>query len=97
MKCGGMARPEGEVPAAPFESIEMSDAQIAFSIAKMKEYGIVDSGDSIKLRANDRPTLAQATPPLQSTPGAESKPSAPSEPATDLKHCLAFRPTTRRT
>jgi len=35
-----------------------------------------------QLRANDRPTLAQATPPLQSTPGAESKPSAPSEPTT---------------
>lgn len=28
---------------------EMTDAQIAFSIAKMKEYGIVDSGDSLKL------------------------------------------------
>ena len=28
---------------------EMSDEQIAFSIAKMKEYGIVDSGDSLKL------------------------------------------------
>jgi hypothetical protein len=35
-----------------------------------------------QLRANDRPHLAQATPPLQSTPGAESKPSAPSEPVT---------------
>lgn len=31
---------------------EMSDAQIAYSIAKMKEYGIVDSGDSIKLGIN---------------------------------------------
>lgn len=28
---------------------EMSDAQIAYSIDKMKEYGIVDSGDSLKL------------------------------------------------
>jgi NitT/TauT family transport system substrate-binding protein len=28
---------------------EMDDAQIAFSIAKMKEYGIVDSGDSVRL------------------------------------------------
>lgn len=28
---------------------DMSDEQIAFSIAKMKEYGIVDSGDSLKL------------------------------------------------
>ncbi|HEY8565996.1 MAG TPA: ABC transporter substrate-binding protein [Beijerinckiaceae bacterium] len=28
---------------------EMTDEQIAFSIAKMKEYGIVDSGDSLKL------------------------------------------------
>ena len=27
---------------------DMSDEQIAFSIAKMKEYGIVDSGDSKK-------------------------------------------------
>ena len=27
---------------------EMSDARIAYSIAKMKEYGIVDSGDTIK-------------------------------------------------
>jgi len=27
---------------------EMTDAQIAFSIARMKEYGIVDSGDSLK-------------------------------------------------
>jgi len=31
---------------------EMSDAQIAFSIAKMKEYGIIDSGDSLKLGIN---------------------------------------------
>lgn len=28
---------------------DMSDAQIAFSIAKIKEYGIVDSGDSLSL------------------------------------------------
>ena len=27
----------------------MTDEQIAFSIAKMKEYGIVDSGDTLKL------------------------------------------------
>ena len=27
----------------------MTDDQIAFSIAKMKEYGIVDSGDTLKL------------------------------------------------
>jgi len=28
---------------------EMSDAALSYSIAKMKDYGIVDSGDSIKL------------------------------------------------
>ena len=28
---------------------EMTDALIAYSIAKMKEYGIVDSGDTMKL------------------------------------------------
>jgi NitT/TauT family transport system substrate-binding protein len=28
---------------------EMTDALLAYSVAKMKEYGIVDSGDSIKL------------------------------------------------
>jgi NitT/TauT family transport system substrate-binding protein len=28
---------------------EMTDALLGFSIAKMKEFGIVDSGDSIKL------------------------------------------------
>ena len=28
---------------------EMTDEQIAFSIAKLKEYGIVDSGDTLKL------------------------------------------------
>jgi len=27
----------------------MNDARIAYSIAKMKEYGIVDSGDALKL------------------------------------------------
>ena len=27
----------------------MTDDQIAFSIAKMKEYGLVDSGDTLKL------------------------------------------------
>ena len=31
------------------ENPEMTDDQIAFSIAKLKEYGIVDSGDSFKL------------------------------------------------
>ena len=31
------------------ENPDMTDEQIAFSIAKMKEYGIVDSGDSIAL------------------------------------------------
>jgi NitT/TauT family transport system substrate-binding protein len=30
------------------ENPEMSDDQIAFSIAKLKEYGIVDSGDTLK-------------------------------------------------
>ena len=28
---------------------DMTDEQIAFSIAKMKEYGLVDSGDTLKL------------------------------------------------
>ena len=28
---------------------EMTDALLAYSIAKMKEFGIVDSGDSLKL------------------------------------------------
>jgi NitT/TauT family transport system substrate-binding protein len=31
------------------ENPEITDDQIAFSIAKMKEYGIVDSGDTLKL------------------------------------------------
>jgi hypothetical protein len=45
--------------------------------------GVVISALSLnQIRANDRPRLAQATPPLQSTPGAQSKPSAPSEPVT---------------
>jgi NitT/TauT family transport system substrate-binding protein len=30
------------------ENPELSDEQIAFSIAKLKEYGIVDSGDALK-------------------------------------------------
>jgi NitT/TauT family transport system substrate-binding protein len=30
------------------ENPEMTDAQIAFSIAKMKEYGIIDSGEALK-------------------------------------------------
>ena len=29
---------------------EMTDDQIAFSVAKMKEYGLVDSGDTLKFR-----------------------------------------------
>jgi NitT/TauT family transport system substrate-binding protein len=28
---------------------EISDEQIAFSVAKLKEYGIVDSGDTLKM------------------------------------------------
>ncbi len=31
------------------DNADMSDAQIAFSIDKMKEYGIVDSGDALEL------------------------------------------------
>ncbi len=31
------------------ENPELTDEQIAFSLAKMKEYGIVDSGDTLKL------------------------------------------------
>ncbi len=31
------------------ENPELTDEQIAFSIAKMKEYGVVDSGDTVKL------------------------------------------------
>ncbi len=31
------------------ENPEMTDEQLAFSIAKLKEYGIVDSGDTVKL------------------------------------------------
>ena len=35
--------------AIKHENPEMTDEQIAFSIAKLKEYGIVDSGDAAKL------------------------------------------------
>ena len=35
--------------AIKHENPEMTDEQIAFSIAKLKEYGIVDSGDAVKL------------------------------------------------
>jgi NitT/TauT family transport system substrate-binding protein len=31
------------------ENPEITDEQISFSIAKLKEYGIVDSGDAVKL------------------------------------------------
>ena len=31
------------------ENPEVTDEQIAFSVAKMKEYGVVDSGDTVKL------------------------------------------------
>jgi NitT/TauT family transport system substrate-binding protein len=31
------------------ENPDMADAQIAYSLGKMKEYGVVDSGDSLKL------------------------------------------------
>jgi NitT/TauT family transport system substrate-binding protein len=31
------------------ENPEMTDALLAYSVAKMKEYGIVDSGDALKL------------------------------------------------
>jgi NitT/TauT family transport system substrate-binding protein len=31
------------------ENPELSDEQIAFSVAKLKEYGVVDSGDTLKL------------------------------------------------
>ena len=30
----------------------MTDDQLAFSIAKMKEYGLVDSGDTVKMGIN---------------------------------------------
>ena len=30
------------------ENPELTDGQIAFSIAKLKQYGIVDSGDALK-------------------------------------------------
>ena len=35
--------------AIKHENPEMTDDQIAYSIAKLKEYGIVDSGDALKL------------------------------------------------
>ncbi|MBI3704421.1 MAG: ABC transporter substrate-binding protein [Rhizobiales bacterium] len=43
----GDSRPGSELIKK--QNPEMTDALIAYSIAKMKEYGIVDSGDSIKL------------------------------------------------
>ena len=41
------ARPASALIKA--DNVEMSDEAIAFSIAKMKEYGIVDSGDTATL------------------------------------------------
>ena len=43
----GDSRPGNELIKK--QNPEMSDALLSFSIAKMKDYGIVDSGDSIKL------------------------------------------------
>ena len=43
----GDSRPGNELIKK--QNPEMTDAALAYSIAKMKEYGIVDSGDSIKL------------------------------------------------
>ena len=43
----GDSRPGNELIKK--QNPEMTDALLAFSIAKMKEYGIVDSGDSLKL------------------------------------------------
>src|SRR6266568_5072425 len=43
----GDSRPGNELIKK--QNPEMTDALLAYSIAKMKEYGIVDSGDSIKL------------------------------------------------
>ncbi len=43
----GDSRPGNELIKQ--QNPEMTDALLAYSIAKMKEYGIVDSGDSIKL------------------------------------------------
>ena len=41
--------PSKERVKVPELALEMSDELLAYSIAKMKEYGIVDSGDSLKL------------------------------------------------
>ncbi|MGB7617151.1 MAG: ABC transporter substrate-binding protein [Pseudolabrys sp.] len=43
----GDSRPGNELIKK--QNPEMTDASLSYSIAKMKEYGIVDSGDSIKL------------------------------------------------
>jgi len=43
----GDSRPGNELIKK--QNPEMTDAMLASSIAKMKEYGIVDSGDSVKL------------------------------------------------
>ena len=43
----GDSRPGNELIKK--QNPEMTDALLAYSIAKMKEYGIVDSGDSVKL------------------------------------------------
>ena len=43
----GDSRPGNELIKK--QNPEMTDALLSFSVAKMKEYGIVDSGDSIKL------------------------------------------------
>ena len=43
----GDSRPGNELIKK--QNPEMTDALLAYSIAKMKEFGIVDSGDSIKL------------------------------------------------
>jgi len=43
----GDSRPGNELIKR--QNPEMTDALLAYSIAKMREYGIVDSGDSIKL------------------------------------------------
>jgi NitT/TauT family transport system substrate-binding protein len=43
----GDSRPGNELIKK--QNPEMTDALLAYSIAKMKEFGIVDSGDSLKL------------------------------------------------
>ena len=43
----GDSRPGNELIKK--QNPEMTDALLSYSIAKMKEYGIVDSGDSVKL------------------------------------------------